>query len=93
MDCANDVPHPLGLALSGGGFRATAFHLGTLKRLRELGLLQKVDVISTVSGGSIAGAYWVYWQALKGDTLAPQPPLPTERNTAPSVMPAASSHS
>lgn len=61
--------HPLGLALSGGGFRATAFHLGVLKRLRELKLLHEIDLISTVSGGSIAGAYWVYWQATKGDTL------------------------
>jgi predicted acylesterase/phospholipase RssA len=58
-----------GLALSGGGFRAAGFHLGVLKRLRELELLQKVDVISTVSGGSITGAYWVWWQAVRGDTL------------------------
>lgn len=65
-----DAIHPLGLALSGGGFRATAFHLGVLKRLKELKLLHQVDAISTVSGGSIAGAYWVYWQATKGDTLA-----------------------
>lgn len=68
--CASAVSiHPLGLALSGGGFRATAFHLGVLKRLRELRLLHEIDLISTVSGGSIAGAYWVYWQATKGDTL------------------------
>ena len=60
---------PLGLALSGGGFRAALFHLGVLKRMREVNLLDKVDVISTVSGGSITGAYWVYWQATKGDTL------------------------
>jgi predicted acylesterase/phospholipase RssA len=65
-----NVTHPFGLALSGGGFRATAYHLGVLKRLRELGLLAQVDVISTVSGGSIAGAYWVYWQAFKGDSIA-----------------------
>ena len=64
------VTHPFGLALSGGGFRAAAYHLGVLRRLRELGLLAQVDVMSTVSGGSIAGAYWVYWQAFKGDTLA-----------------------
>ena len=63
------VPHPFGLSLSGGGFRATAFHLGVLKRLRELRLLEEVDLLSTVSGGSIAGAYWVYWQTNKGDTL------------------------
>src|SRR5437667_8380874 len=63
------VPHPFGLALSGGGFRAAAFHLGVLKRLRELGLLREVDLLSTVSGGSIVGAYWVYWQAKRGDTI------------------------
>jgi len=47
----------VGLALSGGGFRAAAFHLGVFRRLRELGLLWKLDVISCVSGGSIAGAF------------------------------------
>jgi len=47
----------LGLALSGGGFRAAAFHLGTFLKLRELKLLDKIDVISCVSGGSIAGAF------------------------------------
>lgn len=46
----------LGLALSGGGFRAAFFHLGVLARLAERGLLRKVEVISTVSGGSIVGA-------------------------------------
>lgn len=48
----------IGLAFSGGGFRAAAFHLGTLRSLNKLGLLEKVDVISTISGGSIAGAYY-----------------------------------
>ena len=46
----------LGLALSGGGYRAAAFHLGTLRKLDELGFLQQVDVLSTISGGSITGA-------------------------------------
>lgn len=48
----------IGLALSGGGFRAAAFHLGTLNKLNELGILPLVNVISTISGGSIAGAYY-----------------------------------
>ena len=47
-----------GLALSGGGYRATAFHLGTLKQLKKLGILDKIDVLSTISGGSITGAYY-----------------------------------
>ena len=46
----------VGLALSGGGYRATAYHLGTFRKLKEMGVLDKVDVISTVSGGSIIGA-------------------------------------
>lgn len=48
----------LGLALSGGGFRASFFHLGVLARLAEQGLLNRVEVISTVSGGSIVGALY-----------------------------------
>jgi NTE family protein len=48
----------LGLALSGGGHRAAFFHIGVLARLAELGLLRPVQVISTVSGGSIIGALY-----------------------------------
>lgn len=48
----------IGLGLSGGGFRAAAFHLGTLKKLFELDILSNIDVISTISGGSIIGAYY-----------------------------------
>lgn len=44
----------IGLALSGGGFRAMLFHAGALMRLNELGLLSKVKRVSSVSGGSIA---------------------------------------
>jgi NTE family protein len=47
------VEETIGLALSGGGFRATLFHVGTLLRLNELGVLGKVDRISSISGGSI----------------------------------------
>ena len=56
-------PPELGLALSGGGFRASFFHVGVLARLAETGTLRKVEVISTVSGGSILGA--LYYLALK----------------------------
>jgi len=52
-------PHPkLGLALSGGGHRAAFFHIGVLARLAQLGLLRPIQVISTVSGGSIVGALY-----------------------------------
>ncbi|HLT46953.1 MAG TPA: patatin-like phospholipase family protein [Rubricoccaceae bacterium] len=49
----------LGLALAGGGFRASLFHVGVLRRLAELDLLRRVEVLSTVSGGSIVGALYV----------------------------------
>jgi predicted acylesterase/phospholipase RssA len=48
----------LGLALSGGGFRAALFHIGVLARLAELDVLRSVEVISCVSGGSIVGAHY-----------------------------------
>lgn len=48
----------IGLALSGGGYRAAAYHIGTMRALHKLGILDKVDVISSVSGGSITAAYY-----------------------------------
>ena len=42
-----------GLALSGGGYRASLFHLGVTRRLHELGILQRLTRLSSVSGGSI----------------------------------------
>ncbi|MCU1231709.1 MAG: patatin [Acidobacteria bacterium] len=58
-----DLSRPqLGLALSGGGFRAAAFHIGTLDALEELGLLDKVSNLSTVSGGSITGVSWLHYR-------------------------------
>jgi NTE family protein len=47
----------IALCLSGGGFRASLFHLGALRRLNELGILSKVDMIASVSGGSILAAH------------------------------------
>jgi predicted acylesterase/phospholipase RssA len=48
----------VGLALSGGGFRASIFHLGVLAKLAELDLLRRIEVLSCVSGGSIVGAQY-----------------------------------
>ncbi len=47
----------IGMALSGGGFRAAAFHLGAFRKLHQFGLLWKLDLLTCVSGGSIAGAF------------------------------------
>jgi NTE family protein len=50
----------IGLALSGGGSRAMAFHLGCLRALHDLEILGRIRVISTISGGSLIGAYYAY---------------------------------
>lgn len=48
----------IALALSGGGARAMAFHLGCLRALHDLEILQRVSTITAVSGGSVlAGLY------------------------------------
>jgi predicted acylesterase/phospholipase RssA len=45
----------IALSLSGGGVRAVGFHLGSMSMLDRLGLLSKVEIISSVSGGSLPG--------------------------------------
>jgi NTE family protein len=58
----------IGLCLSGGGYRAMLFHLGALWRLNELGWLQKLNRISSVSGGSITnGVLGFAWNDLRFD--------------------------
>jgi predicted acylesterase/phospholipase RssA len=65
----------VGLALSGGGFRASFYHLGVLACLAELDVLRHVEVLSCVSGGSIVGA--CYWLALRNRMLQ-GPPMTRE---------------
>ncbi|HJU56609.1 MAG TPA: patatin-like phospholipase family protein, partial [Pyrinomonadaceae bacterium] len=48
----------VGLGLSGGGFRASIYHIGVLAKLAELDMLRRVEVLSCVSGGSIIGAHY-----------------------------------
>lgn len=56
-ETGEEGPKPgVGLAVSGGGYRAMLFHLGSFWRLFELGVLKKLDRISSVSGGSITAA-------------------------------------
>jgi NTE family protein len=43
----------IALALSGGGYRAALFHLGALRRLNELGVLEQITTFTSVSGGSV----------------------------------------
>lgn len=58
----------VGLALSGGGFRATLFQFGSLWRLNELGWLKHLKEVTSVSGGSItAGLLGLRWPKLSFD--------------------------
>ena len=59
--------HKIGLALSGGGFRATLYHLGLVRFLHDAGILPKVTHISAVSGGSIFAAHLaLHWARYSG---------------------------
>jgi NTE family protein len=63
---SNDEDRGWCLCLSGGGFRATLFHLGVVQRLNELGVLAKISTITSVSGGSILnGVLATRWARLK----------------------------
>lgn len=50
----------IGLALSGGGSRAAAFHLGCMRALHDRNLLDRIRVVSGISGGSLLAALWAY---------------------------------
>ncbi len=65
----------VGLALSGGGMRSASFNLGVLQALHAAGVIQRVDYLSTVSGGGWIGACW---SALSRTAGAPFPFDPAE---------------
>jgi predicted acylesterase/phospholipase RssA len=58
MDESNiiNLKGDIGLTLSGGGYRAAAFHLGVIDYLKHLKMLDRVKMLSTVSGGTFTGA-------------------------------------
>lgn len=63
---ANGPQPGIALCLSGGGFRAMLFHLGSLIRLNEGGVLGHLARVSSVSGGSIvAGHLGMCWKGLQ----------------------------
>ncbi len=63
----------VGLALSGGGFRATLFHCGAVWRLNEFGYLPRLARVSSVSGGSItAGLLGLKWDKLRAASWSQQ---------------------
>ena len=63
----------MAISLSGGGYRATTFHLGALAYLNSLdyeeeNLLKRVKIISTISGGTLTGVMYALYMA-KGRTF------------------------
>lgn len=58
----------IAVALSGGGYRASLFGLGTLLYLADVGKNQDVVSISSVSGGSITNAYVAQMKGYKNCT-------------------------
>src|SRR2546429_203337 len=61
------IAKKIGLALSGGGFRATLYHLRLVRFLRDAGILSQVSHITSVSGGSIFAADLVLkWDQYNG---------------------------
>jgi predicted acylesterase/phospholipase RssA len=64
-DVALDLTQPaakdgwfVGLAISGGGSRSANFSAAVMFQLQRLGLLDRVDAVSSVSGGSLTAAYY-----------------------------------
>jgi hypothetical protein len=47
----------VGLAISGGGIRSATFALGVVQGLVDRGILKRVDLLSTVSGGGYLGSF------------------------------------
>ena len=61
----------IALCLSGGGSRAMLYHAGAILRLAEIGLLGKIDCVSSVSGGSIAAGLLASCWARTGGAPSP----------------------
>ncbi len=52
-----------GLSLSGGGIRSATFNLGVIQGLARIGVLEKFDYLSSVSGGGYISSWlsgWIY---------------------------------
>src|SRR4051812_40974604 len=49
------------LCLSGGGIRSATFNLGVLQAMAKHGLLERMDYLSTVSGGGYIGSWLTSW--------------------------------
>ena len=69
---AKKVPYDLfGVSLSGGGIRSASFCLGALQALDQYKLIERMDYLSTVSGGGYIGASMVAAMSAGKDTNPP----------------------
>jgi NTE family protein len=68
----------IGICFSGGGYRASLFHAGAVRRLNEVGLLSSADTITSVSGGSIMTAQLATFRRSLGEAW-PEPGQPVPR--------------
>jgi len=71
-ECSNVLKQPIGLALSGGGTRAAAFHTGLMWSLASDGLLKDIGHICAVSGGGYTAASYVTHLAELASTEPPE---------------------
>lgn len=71
------ISNAVGLALSGGGIRSASFCLGACQSLADHGMMEDIDVMSTVSGGGYTGAF--ISRQMAANTAKPAAPL-TQRN-------------
>lgn len=58
------------LCISGGGIRSATFGLGVIQGLAERGLLERLDYLSTVSGGGYIGSWLTAWSRRAGGVHA-----------------------
>lgn len=96
---SSGITPELGIALAGGGTKAASFSMGVFQGLTESGLMEKVDIVSSVSGGGYASlAYFLFRQThptqpmtdLFADCLPRtyQAMLPAHENNYPTPCPA-----
>ena len=80
----NGVKQDTGVCFSGGGTRSLSATTGQLRGLRELGLIDKIDYISCVSGGSWASALYTYY---KTDPAGQNGPIDDDKFLGPVTAP------
>jgi hypothetical protein len=68
-----NADNKVGIACSGGGIRTATLNLGILEVLREKGILEKTDYLSTVSGGGFVGS-WLTASELRHPGWVKRPP-------------------